>query len=365
MNSTSRTGRTALMEAAEQGHFEVCQVLLSNGALPDSIDDKMEDAYALAEKHSFTKICDTLSPLTASSSNNQNEKGPSMKEDNDSDIKQEVMKESFSKYFNVDAKGAVYQNDRHAGLKVIIPPKRVSKPTSITCKLSSVEHLTNPPTIRAGEELATKIIEVGPFMKFNGPIKIEVPHFASIHERELYILSYGKDKKWKEHEFSVTEKEFNAIENWSVNEQEKISSSKNGAHKSTVSVFTNELPQYFAVLSRLKVSSMKFPRSGGTLSPASNKNVALTFPKGADIDIQTKSLSDDLADSIGNNVKLSPLVIIEPTPICYPNKSISISLPFANHHLKGTDDLKLLTWNNDNWSEVDCTKSIGPKDKSV
>merc|ERR1719187_2030496 len=118
-----------------------------------------------------------LGPLRAPMLGNQfDENSPQILEHIEGDINAKMLN-SFSKSFNVDAKGVALQNSRQTGLRVIIPPKRVSKPTSITCKIVSPDDLTNPPFKDLSDDVAIKIVEMTPsFMKFNGPIKIEVPH---------------------------------------------------------------------------------------------------------------------------------------------------------------------------------------------
>ena len=64
--------------------------------------------------------------------------------------------------FLVDARGGAMRGCRHSGVRVIIPAKRASMPTRITCRFVKREKLTVPPPINEGEALAARVLEVGP-----------------------------------------------------------------------------------------------------------------------------------------------------------------------------------------------------------
>jgi len=367
VNSTSRKGRTALMEAAEQGHLEACQVLLASGAVPNLIDDQVEDAFTIAEKNSHANICKTLEPLTDKNLNGANDRIPSENQENNANVAKMF---GFLLSFNVDARGAAMHGGRHGGLTVVIPPKRVSMPTRITCKLVQPEKISHPPALKFGEDYAGKVVEMGPpFMTFNGPIMIEVPYFASLQngERELLILTQEKDGKWCEYSPSFSEKEINATVTWSLNAQAKDMLPKTSPSNKTIQIFTNELPQYLAVISRLKLETVNMKPGGITVSPTANPRVMLSIPEGgvSSIDIQVKNVSHDLTKSFGDGLLVSPLVLIEPPPKSWSDKDIALSVPFPDNCLKSTNNLKLLTYKNDKWIESTYSKSIDPDDKNV
>lgn len=64
--------------------------------------------------------------------------------------------------FLVDARGGAMRGCRHSGVRVIIPTKRASMPTRITCRFVKRDKLTVPPPLNEGEALAARVLEVGP-----------------------------------------------------------------------------------------------------------------------------------------------------------------------------------------------------------
>ncbi|CAF1497752.1 unnamed protein product, partial [Rotaria sordida] len=64
--------------------------------------------------------------------------------------------------FLVDARGGAMRGCRHSGVRVIIPAKRASMPTRITCRFVKRDKLTVPPPLNEGEALAARVLEVGP-----------------------------------------------------------------------------------------------------------------------------------------------------------------------------------------------------------
>ena len=91
---------------------------------------------------------------------------------------------------------------RHSGVRVIIPPKRASMPTRITCRFVRKEKLSVAPPLNESESLAARVLEMGPQgCKFLGPVMLEIPHYASLRgkEREILILRSDGGEKWYEH----------------------------------------------------------------------------------------------------------------------------------------------------------------------
>lgn len=62
----------------------------------------------------------------------------------------------------VDARGGAMRGCRHSGVRIIIPPRKASAPTRVTCKLVKKEKLINPPPLMEGEALASRVLEMGP-----------------------------------------------------------------------------------------------------------------------------------------------------------------------------------------------------------
>ncbi|XP_035314943.1 ankyrin-3 isoform X1 [Cricetulus griseus] len=106
--------------------------------------------------------------------------------------------------FMVDARGGSMRGSRHHGMRIIIPPRKCTAPTRITCRLVKRHKLANPPPMVEGEGLASRLVEMGPAgAQFLGPVIVEIPHFGSMRgkERELIVLRSENGETWKEHQF--------------------------------------------------------------------------------------------------------------------------------------------------------------------
>lgn len=73
-----------------------------------------------------------------------------------------VVCRSFLISFMVDARGGAMRGCRHSGVRIIIPPRKCSMPTRVTCRLIKKEKLMKPPPMSEGEGLAARILEMGP-----------------------------------------------------------------------------------------------------------------------------------------------------------------------------------------------------------
>lgn len=62
----------------------------------------------------------------------------------------------------VDARGGSMRGSRHTGMRIIIPPRKCTAPTRITCRLAKRHKLAYPPPMVEGEGLVSCLIEVGP-----------------------------------------------------------------------------------------------------------------------------------------------------------------------------------------------------------
>lgn len=64
--------------------------------------------------------------------------------------------------FMVDARGGSMRGSRHNGMRIVIPPRKCTAPTRITCRLAKRHKLATPPPMVEGEGLASRLVEVGP-----------------------------------------------------------------------------------------------------------------------------------------------------------------------------------------------------------
>uniref|UniRef100_UPI001EAF17B7 ankyrin-2-like n=1 Tax=Oncorhynchus gorbuscha TaxID=8017 RepID=UPI001EAF17B7 len=272
---------------------------------------------------------------------------------------------SFLVSFMVDARGGAMRGCRHNGLRIIVPPRKCSAPTRVTCRLVKRHRLASMPPMVEGEGLAGRIIEVGPtgaqFLgklhlptappplnegeslvsrilqlgppgtKFLGPVIVEIPHFAALRgtERELVILRSEMGESWREHHCEHTEEELNQILNGM---DEELDSPEELEKKRICRIVTRDFPQYFAVVSRIKQDSQLIGPEGAVLSSTLVPQVQAVFPEGAltkkiRVGLQVQPISVDLVKRIlGNKATFSPIVTLEPRRRKF-HKPITMTIP--------------------------------------
>ncbi|XP_036097721.1 ankyrin-2 isoform X8 [Molossus molossus] len=272
---------------------------------------------------------------------------------------------SFLVSFMVDARGGAMRGCRHRGLRIIIPPRKCSAPTRVTCRLVKRHRLATMPPMVEGEGLASRLIEVGPsgaqFLgklhlpaappplnegeslvsrilqlgppgtKFLGPVIVEIPHFAALRgkERELVVLRSENGDSWKEHCCEHTEDELNEILNGM---DEVLDSAEDLDRKRICRIVTRDFPQYFAVVSRVKQDSHLIGPEGGVLSSTVVPQVQAVFPEGAltkriRVGLQAQPMHAELVKKIlGNKATFSPIVTLEPRRRKF-HKPITMTIP--------------------------------------
>ncbi|XP_061620169.1 ankyrin-2-like isoform X3 [Phyllopteryx taeniolatus] len=272
---------------------------------------------------------------------------------------------SFLVSFMVDARGGSMQGCRHNGLRIIIPPGKCSAPTRVTCRLVKRHRLASMPPIVEGEGLASRFIEVAPFggqllgklhlpsappplnegeslvsrilqlgppgTNFLGPVIVEVPHFAALRggERELVILRSETGESWKEHHCEHTQEELNQILN---SMDEELDSQEELQKKRICRIITRDVPQYFAVVSRIRQDSILIGPEGGVLSSTVVSQVRAVFPEGAltkriRVGLQAQTVNLDIVRrALGNKSSFSPIVTLEPRRRKF-HKPITVTIP--------------------------------------
>uniref|UniRef100_A0A673B4E6 Ankyrin 2 n=1 Tax=Sphaeramia orbicularis TaxID=375764 RepID=A0A673B4E6_9TELE len=267
--------------------------------------------------------------------------------------------------FMVDARGGAMRGCRHNGLRIIIPPRKCSAPTRVTCRLVKRHRLATMPPMVEGEGLASRLIEVGPsgaqFLgklhlpsappplnegeslvsrilqlgppgtKFLGPVIVEIPHFAALRgkERELVILRSETGESWKEHHCEHTQEELNQILNGM---DEELDTPEELERKRICRIITRDFPQYFAVVSRIKQDSNLIGPEGGILSSTVVPQVQAVFPEGAltkriRVGLQAQPVLVDVVRKIlGNKATFSPIVTLEPRRRKF-HKPITMTIP--------------------------------------
>nr|XP_048702716.1 ankyrin-2 isoform X46 [Caretta caretta] len=234
--------------------------------------------------------------------------------------------------FMVDARGGAMRGCRHNGLRIIIPPRKCTAPTRVTCRLVKRHRLATMPPMVEGEGLASRLIEVGPSgAQFLGPVIVEIPHFAALRgkERELVILRSENGDSWKEHFCEYTEDELNEI----LNGMDEVLDTPEELEKKRICrIITRDFPQYFAVVSRIKQDSNLIGPEGGVLSSTVVPQVQAVFPEGAltkriRVGLQAQPMHNELVRKIlGNKATFSPIVTLEPRRRKF-HKPITMTIP--------------------------------------
>ncbi|XP_053162996.1 ankyrin-3 isoform X35 [Hemicordylus capensis] len=267
--------------------------------------------------------------------------------------------------FMVDARGGSMRGSRHHGMRIIIPPRKCTAPTRITCRLVKRHKLASPPPMVEGEGLASRLVEMGPsgaqFLgklhlptnppplnegesmvsrilqlgpqgtKFIGPVIVEIPHFGSMRgkERELIVLRSENGETWKEHQYDSRHENLSEILN-GMNEE--LDSAEELEKKRICRIITKDFPQYFAVVSRIKQESNQIGPEGGVLSSTTVPRVQASFPEGAltkriRVGLQAQPVPDETVKKIlGNKATFSPIVTVEPRRRKF-HKPITMTIP--------------------------------------
>ncbi|XP_054860243.1 ankyrin-3-like isoform X32 [Amphiprion ocellaris] len=234
--------------------------------------------------------------------------------------------------FMVDARGGSMRGSRHNGMRIIIPPRKCTAPTRITCRLVKRHKLASPPPMVEGEGLASRLVEVGPAgAQFLGPVIVEIPHFGSMrgHERELILLRSENGENWKEHLYDCKTDDLNQLLNGM---DEELDSPEELERKRICRIVTKDFPQYFAVVSRIRQETNHMGPEGGTLCSRSVPLVQACFPEGAltkkiKVGLQAQPVPDDTVKKIlGNRATFSPIVTVEPRRRKF-HKPITMTIP--------------------------------------
>uniref|UniRef100_A0A8C8RN01 Ankyrin-3 n=1 Tax=Pelusios castaneus TaxID=367368 RepID=A0A8C8RN01_9SAUR len=234
--------------------------------------------------------------------------------------------------FMVDARGGSMRGSRHHGMRIIIPPRKCTAPTRITCRLVKRHKLASPPPMVEGEGLASRLVEMGPAgAQFLGPVIVEIPHFGSMRgkERELIVLRSENGETWKEHQYDSKHEDLNEILNGM---DEELDSTEELEKKRICRIVTKDFPQYFAVVSRIKQESNHIGPEGGVLSSTTVPHVQASFPEGAltkriRVGLQAQPVPDEIVKKIlGNKATFSPIVTVEPRRRKF-HKPITMTIP--------------------------------------
>ncbi|KFD55871.1 hypothetical protein M513_03310 [Trichuris suis] len=244
--------------------------------------------------------------------------------------------------FLVDARGGAMRGCRHSGVRIIVPPRKAPMPMRITCRYLRREKLIHPPPLNEGEALASRILEMGPAgAKFLGPVIIEVPHFASLRgrEREIVLMRSEDGEHWKEHALEATEDAVQEVLNESFNPEE-LSQIEDLNTTRITRILTNDFPQYFALVTRIRQEVHAVGPEGGMIASTVVPQVQALFPEGAltktiKVSLQAQAIPQDLVNKLhGNRVAVSPIVTVEPRRRKF-HKPITLCIPLPQSTNKG------------------------------
>ncbi|XP_024080621.1 ankyrin-3-like isoform X3 [Cimex lectularius] len=245
---------------------------------------------------------------------------------------------NFLVSFLVDARGGAMRGCRRSGVNVVVPPRCAPAPLRLTCRYLRNRNIAPP--LSEAQSLATRVLELSPAgTKFLGPIIIEVPHFVSLRgkERELVVMRSDNGTTWKEH---CLEESQNAVQHI-LNSSFEGGDDFDEAHTHRITrIVTTELPQYLAVVSRLRQEVHVIGPEGGVVSSTAVPQVQAIFPPNAltkkiRVGLQAQPISSELVTRLlGNRVGISPIVTVEPRRRKF-HKPITLTLPVPTAANKG------------------------------
>nr|XP_043069255.1 ankyrin-3 isoform X2 [Drosophila bipectinata]XP_043069256.1 ankyrin-3 isoform X2 [Drosophila bipectinata] len=242
--------------------------------------------------------------------------------------------------FLVDARGGSMRGYRHSGVRVIVPPKACAEPTRITCRYVKPQRVVNPPPLMEGEALVSRILELSPVERvFLSPITLEVPHFGNLrdNEREIIILRSDNGECWREHNLFESGEDINTSNNGT---NKPITQINEFTSNRIVRIVTQNVPHFFAVVSRIRQDVHAIGPDGGNISSRAIPQVQALFPPHAltkKIRVGLQAQSVDLVGCsklLGQGVAVSPVVTVEPRRRKF-HKAITLSIPAPKASMKG------------------------------
>uniref|UniRef100_A0A182PG47 Ankyrin n=1 Tax=Anopheles epiroticus TaxID=199890 RepID=A0A182PG47_9DIPT len=305
---------------------------LTNMSIDPLKDDKyLEKIISRAENYTVSAMdrSHTPNPLDITVTDNVN-------------ITRKPIHVGFLVSFLVDARGGAMRGCRHSGVRVIVPPRSAAQPTRITCRYVKPQRITNGPPLMEGEALISRILELAPVgAKFLGPVILEVPHFASLRdkEREIIILRSDNGETWREHTLYDSEEAIHEV----LNETFKGDTLNllEDLHTNRITrIVTNDFPHYFAIVSRIRQEVHAIGPEGGTVSATAVPQVQAIFPQNAltkkiRVGLQAQPIDmNTTANLLGRSVAVSPVVTVEPRRRKF-HKAITLSMPAPKAYNSG------------------------------
>ncbi|VDN98571.1 unnamed protein product, partial [Rodentolepis nana] len=251
------------------------------------------------------------------------------------------VKAGFLVSFLVDARGGFVEAQRRPDLRFLIPPNAISSPTRIICRLLRPDRVSRLPHLNDGDAFACRIIEMSPSnMKFDGPILLEIPHFASIQgrDREVITLRCDHGDSWKSHPLEATNQSVQDALGTAFGRLEPLSSLR---ERRIHCILTADIPRFFAIISRFRQEIALIGPDGGVLASTVAPKVQAVFPKGAlqkriKVGLQAQVIPQYIVNKmVGNRAAFSPIVTLEPRRRKF-HKPITVTMPLPRPPPKGT-----------------------------
>uniref|UniRef100_A0A8C6W019 Ankyrin 3 n=1 Tax=Nothobranchius furzeri TaxID=105023 RepID=A0A8C6W019_NOTFU len=350
IDAKTKNGYTPLHQAAQQGHTHIINLLLQHGASTNDLTLNGNTALSIARRLGYISVVDTLRPTTDENLtamvrlvlqvSQRDLSGVRIPQSGQLEIQSLMLRHVFLVSFMVDARGGSMRGSRHNGMRIIIPPRKCTAPTRITCRLVKRHKVAYPPPMVEGEGLVSRLVEVGPAgAQFLGPVIVEIPHFGSMRgkERELIVLRSDNGDVWKEHQCDTRPEDPTEL---LAGMDEEMDSPEELEKKRICRIVTRDFPQYFAVVSRIKQESNHIGPDGGILTCNNVPMVQASFPQGAltkriRVGLQAQPVPDDMARAVlGNRATFSPIVTVEPRRRKF-HKPITMTIPVPPRSAEG------------------------------
>uniref|UniRef100_A0A1I8GVL9 ANK_REP_REGION domain-containing protein n=1 Tax=Macrostomum lignano TaxID=282301 RepID=A0A1I8GVL9_9PLAT len=243
--------------------------------------------------------------------------------------------------FLVDARGGAMTGARCPGLRIVVPPNAATGPTRVTCRLLRPGRVSRPPQLNDGEGLACRILEFGCSCRsFASPVLLEVPHMAALRNSEREIVVYRSDtgETWKEHALEASEQAVLDVIGGFFGSP--LESNEELRQRRIVRILTASLPQYFALVTRLRQEAALIGPEGGVIGASlANGRVQSVFPDGAltkkiRVGVQVFPIPSEAAARLfggagQRRIAASPVVTIEPRRRKF-HKPITLTLPLPS-----------------------------------
>ncbi|XP_069774149.1 ankyrin-1-like isoform X1 [Narcine bancroftii] len=265
-----------------------------------------------------TETSDNISPIASPIHTGESTSSPAVETSPCITPVSDPIRSRFLVSFMVDARGGSMRGSRHNRMRVIIPPQTCNAPTRITCRLVKSQKLVSPPPLVEGEGLGSKVITLGPAgTHFQGPVIVEIPHFASVEhrDRELVVLRSENGSTWKDHQNCCGSEQ---LEQLLSGMDEDLDSPEELERKRICRIVSMDFPLYFAIVSHIRQDTEWIGSEGRVVSSSLVPKVQTTFPPSAVIKrvrlgLQAQPIPDELVTKlVGNQATFSPIVTVEP-----------------------------------------------------